>query len=77
MYFQIYSQVCSPSSSFFKKLWLTLLLNMQNNENNYEEAEREEREKKKKKVIFNSKKEIDKGSFIYDVHKKCLKLWKL
>ena len=61
MYFQIYSQVCSPSSSFFKKLWLTLLLNMQNNENNYEEAEREEREKKKKKSYSIAKKKLTRG----------------
>ena len=39
---------------------------MQNNENNYKGAEREER-KKNKKVIFNSKKECGKGSFLYDV----------
>ena len=48
---------------------------MQNNEkkkqkkNKNEGAESEER-KRNKKTIFNSKKESDKGSFIYEVHKK-------
>ena len=58
---------CSPSSFF--KSWLSLLLNMQNHEDNYERAEREER-KKNKQIIVNSKKNLVKESFIYDVQKK-------
>ena len=50
------------------KPWLSLLLNMQNNKNNYEEAEREER-KKNEKIIFNSKKEFGKESFIHNICK--------
>ena len=45
---------------------------MQNNENNCEGADREER-KKNKILISNSKREFGKGSFIYDVCKKCQK----
>ena len=37
--------------------------------NKHEGAESEGR-KRNKKIIFNSKKEFDKGSFIYEVHKK-------
>ena len=32
--------------------------------------EQSEERKRNKKTIFNSKKESDKGSFIYEVHKK-------
>ena len=45
---------------------------MQIKENNYKGGERKVNGKKKK-VIFNGKTEFDKGSFIYDAHKKSLK----
>ena len=45
---------------------------MQNNEKNYEGGERKDKEKFLK-ITFNGKKEFDKGSFIYDTHKKSLK----
>ena len=44
---------------------------MQNNENNYAEAERRDKEKQKK-IVFNSKIEFIKESFIYDFCIKCL-----
>ena len=45
---------------------------MQNNEkkNKKNEGAESEERKRHKKTIFNSKKESDKGSFIYEVHKK-------
>ena len=46
---------------------------MQNNEKNYDRAESEEK-RKTKKIIFKSKSEFGKGSFIYDVRKNS-KFW--
>ena len=62
----LFSNFCLPYHLF--TLWLSLLLNMQNNKNNYEGTEREER-KKNKKIIFNSKKEFGKESFIHNICK--------
>ena len=47
---------------------------MQNNENNSKRAEREDIKTNEKKIIFSSKKEFDKKSFIHDVRKKKSKI---
>ena len=68
MHFQIYFQICSPSS-FFKNCGYLFCLTCKNSQKNYERAESEETKKNNKNNIQQQKR-ICKVSFIYAVRKK-------